>query len=159
MASPSKAGRPKRGRRATSPSRSSRASSSRRRDYVYWFELADGTRSPAGRFRTLPTGKTPDAVLAVVSCQLYPGGYFNAYASIAKLARLDAVVHLGDYIYEYGAEGYGAEIGGRIGRAVEPPHEIVTLADYRARHAHYKNRSHAAGRPCPRRLHLRVGRS
>lgn len=109
------------------------------RDYVYWFELADGTRSPTGRFRTLPKGKADDLVLAVVSCQLYAGGYFNAYNSIAGLERLDAVVHLGDYIYEYGVEGYGAEIGGKIGRAaLQPAHEIVTLADYRARHAHYK---------------------
>jgi alkaline phosphatase D len=107
-------------------------------DYVYWFELADGTRSPAGRFRTLPRGRTADTVIAVVSCQLYSGGFFNAYASMARLDRLDAVVHLGDYIYEYGAEEYGAEIGRKIGRAIEPPHEIVTLADYRTRHAHYK---------------------
>ncbi|WP_336970739.1 alkaline phosphatase D family protein [Sphingobium aromaticiconvertens] len=107
-------------------------------DYHYWFELADGTRSPVGRFRTLPTGAVADAVLAVVSCQLYSGGFFTAYDSIASLDRLDAVVHLGDYIYEYGAEGYGAEIGQKIGRIAEPAHEIVTLADYRTRHAQYK---------------------
>ena len=53
-------------------------------DYVYWFEAADGTRSPNGRFRTLPQGKTAEAVFAVVSCQLHPGGYFNAYRSIAS---------------------------------------------------------------------------
>ena len=62
------------------------------RDYHYWFELADGVRSPAGRFRTLPEGKTADAVMAVVSCQLYPGGFFTAYDSIAALERIDAVV-------------------------------------------------------------------
>ena len=108
------------------------------RDYHYWFELADGVRSPTGRFRTLPEGKTADAVMAVVSCQLYPGGFFTAYDSIATLERIDAVVHLGDYIYEYGADGYGAEIGQTIGRTAQPAHEIVTLADYRARHAQYK---------------------
>ncbi|BAK67765.1 putative phosphodiesterase/alkaline phosphatase [Sphingobium sp. SYK-6] len=109
------------------------------RDYVYWFELADGTRSPVGRFRTLPAGETADLVLAVASCQLFPGGFFNAWDSVARLERLDAVIHLGDYIYEYGAEGYGAAIGSKIGRSVEPPHEIVTLADYRMRHAQYKS--------------------
>lgn len=107
-------------------------------DYVYWFELADGTRSPVGRFRTLPVGRTADVVLAVVSCQLFPGGFFNAYDSIARQERLDAVVHLGDYIYEYGADGYGADIGRKIGRSVEPAHEVVTLQDYRTRHAFYK---------------------
>ena len=90
------------------------------RDYHYWFELADGVRSPTGRFRTLPEGKTADAVMAVVSCQLYPGGFFTAYDSIAALERIDAVVHLGDYIYEYGADGYGAEIGQTIGRTAQP---------------------------------------
>ncbi|WP_375428841.1 alkaline phosphatase D family protein [uncultured Sphingomonas sp.] len=108
------------------------------RDYWFWFETERSQRSPTGRFRTLPVGHTPDVVMAVVSCQLYPGGLFNAYQAIADLPRLDAVVHLGDYIYEYGAEGYGAEIGRKIGRLPEPPHEIVTLADYRARHAQTK---------------------
>ena len=107
------------------------------RDYVYWFE-ANGVRSPDGRLRTLPKGATADIVLAVVSCQLYSGGLFNAYDAIAKLDRLDAIVHLGDYIYEYGQDGYGGAIGRRLGREVDPPHEILTLADYRRRHAQYK---------------------
>lgn len=107
-------------------------------DYHYWFELADGTKSRVGRFRTLAKGATADAVLAVVSCQLYSGGFFTAYDAIDALDRIDAVVHLGDYIYEYAADGYGADIGKKIGRGLEPPHEIVTLADYRTRHAHYK---------------------
>ena len=108
------------------------------RDYHYWFTTKDGTRSPTGRFRTLPVSATDRVVLAVVSCQLYPGGYFNAYADMARLPRLDAVVHLGDYIYEYGADGYGADIGRALGRLPDPPHEIVTLADYRRRHAQAK---------------------
>ncbi|WP_375399015.1 alkaline phosphatase D family protein [uncultured Sphingomonas sp.] len=107
------------------------------RDYRYWFE-AGGRRSPEGRFRTLPVGATADVVFAVVSCALYTGGFFNAYRAIAALPRVDAVVHLGDYIYEYGMDGYGGSIGKKIGRLVDPPHEIVTLADYRRRHACYK---------------------
>ncbi|MEP9401736.1 alkaline phosphatase D family protein [Sphingomonas silueang] len=108
------------------------------RDYWYWFTTADGTASPRGRFRTLPRGATADLVLAVVSCQLYPGGYWHAYTAIAAEPRIDAVLHLGDYIYEYGADGYGADIGARLGRLPEPRHEIVTLADYRMRHAQTK---------------------
>jgi alkaline phosphatase D len=107
-------------------------------EYHYWFEGPDGTRSPVGRFRTLPKGAIADAKLAFVTCQLYPGGLFNAYDDISRLDRVDAIVHLGDYIYEYGAEGYGAATGARLGRVVDPPHEIVTLADYRRRHAQYK---------------------
>ncbi|RDE07256.1 alkaline phosphatase D family protein [Sphingomonas aracearum] len=108
------------------------------RDYTYWFE-ANGIRSPAGRFRTLPQGRTADAVFAVVSCQNFPSGFYNAYAAVAKLERLDAILHLGDYIYEYGRDGYGGATGRKIGREVEPAHEIVTLADYRTRHAQYKS--------------------
>ena len=108
------------------------------RTYHYWFETNDGTRSPAGQFRTLPKGKVADVVMAVVSCQLYAGGLFNAYDVIGKLDRLDAVLHLGDYIYEYGVDGYGGDIGKKIGRLVEPRHEIVSLADYRMRHAQVK---------------------
>lgn len=108
------------------------------RDYHYWFVAPGGARSPVGRFRTLPVGATDRVVLAVASCQLYPGGLFNAYADMAALDRVDAVVHLGDYIYEYGAEGYGADIGRRLGRLPDPPHEIVSLADYRRRHAQAK---------------------
>lgn len=109
-------------------------------EYFYRF-VAGEVISPVGRVRTLPEGATPDVVMAVVSCQLYPGGLFNAYDAIAGLERLDAVVHLGDYIYEYGAEAddYGMVAGQQLGRTPEPPHEIVSLADYRTRHAQYKS--------------------
>ena len=107
------------------------------REYRDWFE-AGTKRSPQGRFRTLPVGATPDVVFAVATCALYTGGFFNAYRAIANLPRVDAVVHLGDYIYEYGQDGYGGAIGKRIGRLTDPPHEIVTLSDYRLRHASYK---------------------
>ena len=107
------------------------------RTYRYRFEAA-GVRSPDGQVRTLPEGRTHDLVLAVASCALHPGGLFNAYRAIADLPRVDAVVHLGDYIYEYGPEGYGSATGRRLGRIPEPPREMVTLADYRLRHAQYK---------------------
>ncbi len=106
------------------------------RDYHYWF-TSGTTRSPVGRFRTLPRGRTADVVMAVVSCQVY-GGILNVYESIAKRDRLDAVLHLGDYIYEYGPDGFGGDIAKKTGRIVDPPHEILTLADYRARHAQVK---------------------
>lgn len=108
--------------------------------YHYRFTAA-GVTSPVGQVRTLPEGATADVVLAVASCQLYPGGLFNAYEAMAGLERLDAVVHLGDYIYEYGAEAddYGMTTGAALGRIPQPPHEIVTLADYRTRHALYKS--------------------
>jgi alkaline phosphatase D len=108
-------------------------------EYQYWFSLGSGAHSPRGRFRTLPVGRTDRLVIALASCQLYQGGLFNAFADMAALPRLDAVVHLGDYIYEYGNQGYGAEIGRRLNRLPDPPHETVTLGDYRRRHAQVKS--------------------
>ena len=109
------------------------------RSYTFEFE-ANGVTSPMGRTRTLPQGETREVVLAVASCSLYPNGYFNAYQAIADLPKLDAVIHLGDYIYEYGGEGsYGMTSAVAAERPHDPPHEIVTLQDYRVRHAQYKS--------------------
>ena len=108
-------------------------------DYRYDFAVGE-TRSPTGRTRTLAADGVAPVNLAVVSCQLYPGGLFNAYEAIAALPALDAVVHLGDYISEYGAapDAYGMATGAALNRLPQPPHEIVSLADYRTRHAQYK---------------------
>lgn len=109
------------------------------RAYTFQFE-AGGVASPLGRTSTLPAGGVKDVVLAVASCSLFPNGYFNAYQAIADLPRVDAVLHLGDYIYEYGGEGsYGMDSAVAGARPHDPPHEIVTLADYRRRHAQYKS--------------------
>jgi alkaline phosphatase D len=108
------------------------------RAYTFEFEAA-GVTSPMGRTRTLPAGRTEDAVIAVASCALYPNGYFNAYRAIADLPRLDLVLHLGDYVYEYGGAGsYGMDSPVAAERPHDPPHEAVSLADYRRRHAQYK---------------------
>jgi alkaline phosphatase D len=105
--------------------------------YFYQFEV-DSALSVVGQTKTLPVGHVDSLVLAVVTCSNYPFGYFNAYEVIAKDSAVDVVVHLGDYIYEYGQEGYGGATGKRIGRNHEPAHEILTLADYRQRHGQYK---------------------
>lgn len=107
------------------------------RQYFYRF-VSDGQASPVGRTRTLPVGDVARARLAVVSCSNYPAGFFNVYREIALQDDLDAVVHLGDYIYEYGLGQYATEHAESLGRVPEPQHEAVTLADYRQRHAQYK---------------------
>jgi alkaline phosphatase D len=99
--------------------------------YYYRFQ-SRGASSPVGRTRTLPAGATQRLRLAVVSCSNHAAGYFNAYRRLAERADLDAVLHLGDYLYEYGPNQYGTA------RTPEPPNEMVTLADYRTRHAQYK---------------------
>ena len=106
--------------------------------YFYRFKSADAT-SPTGRTKTLPRGALNSAKFAVVSCSNYPFGYFNVYDHISRQNDLDAVIHLGDYIYEYGPDGYGAEVGERLGRPHAPAKEIVSLSEYRTRHAQYKS--------------------
>ncbi|MFM5950373.1 MAG: alkaline phosphatase D family protein, partial [Novosphingobium sp.] len=105
--------------------------------YFYRF-LADGTVSPVGQTRTLPVGPVARLGIALASCSNYAFGFFNAYDAIARDAAIDFVLHTGDYIYEHGADGWGSEVARRIGRIHQPANEIVSLADYRTRHAQYK---------------------
>ncbi|UUZ43754.1 alkaline phosphatase D family protein [Janibacter limosus] len=71
-----------------------------------------------------------------MSCSNWEAGYFAAYRHPASHAGLDAVLHMGDYLYEYPTGEYRAADGAV--RVSQPAHEIVTLADYRIRHGHYK---------------------
>ncbi|MGW0578103.1 alkaline phosphatase D family protein [Streptomyces sp. NPDC002920] len=106
-------------------------------DYFFRFS-AGGTDSPVARTRTAPTADAPVAGLrfGVVSCANWEAGYFSSYRHLAARGDLDAWLHLGDYIYEYGTGEYGTR--GTVVRQTAPAHEIVTLADYRARHGKYK---------------------
>ena len=105
------------------------------RTYYYRF-TANGERSTAGRTRTAAAAGNTHLRLALASCSNLPAGFFNAYRGIANRADLDAVVHLGDYIYEYQNARYGD--GTSFGRIPAPDREIVSLDDYRTRHAQYK---------------------
>lgn len=99
--------------------------------YYYRFE-ALGETSIIGRTKTTPDGPASNIRIAVVSCSNYEAGYFNAYQQIAERNDVDAVVHLGDYIYEYGNGQYGDT------RLHLPETEILSIDDYRIRHSHYK---------------------
>ena len=106
--------------------------------YFYRF-IVNGVISEPGRTRTLPNGPIEKLGIAVASCSNYPFGYFNAYKEIANDGDIDFVVHLGDYIYEYGSDGWGSAQGESLNRSHSPSHEIVSLSDYRERHAQYKS--------------------
>lgn len=106
--------------------------------YFYRF-LYGEERSPTGRTKTLPAGDVPQVKLAVLSCANFPAGYFNVYADVAKRGDIDVALHLGDYIYEYGLLGYASQTAFVIDRESSPRQEILTLADYRQRHAQYKS--------------------
>ncbi|MEU9527548.1 alkaline phosphatase D family protein [Streptomyces sp. NPDC048210] len=109
--------------------------------YFFRFSVADGKEgvlSPVGRTRTAPAAGTsvPGIRFGVVSCANWEAGWFSPYRHLAARADLDAVLHLGDYIYEYASGSYPTQ--DTVVRPHAPLHEIVSLADYRLRHATYK---------------------
>lgn len=114
-------------------------------EYYYRFSTCHDHKqtSPVGKLKTTPTGNDPsiDSVkFAVFSCSNFPWGFFNAYAAAARQDDVDYALHLGDWLYESsgdgGAKAYGD--GRAIGRVPEPNKEILTLDDYRTRHAQYR---------------------
>jgi alkaline phosphatase D len=109
------------------------------RRYFYRFQTG-GELSMTGQARTLPDGPTPDVVLVALCCAHYQCGTFNVYDAVARLPRVDAVIELGDYIYEDAEDGsaWAKRQGDALGRYMVPAHELLTLDDYRARHALYK---------------------
>lgn len=116
--------------------------------YAYRFR-SKGVTSPVGWTRTAPGAtSTPERLrLGVVSCSNWEAGHFAAYRHLAQHTDLDAVLHMGDYIYEYPPGEYAAR--DEVVRVTEPRHEVLSLADYRIRHGQYKTdrdlqRLHAA---------------
>lgn len=106
---------------------------------TYFYRFKSGLHtSPIGKTKTLPIGSVSEVKLAVLSCSNYPAGFFNVYSEVAK-SDVDVAVHLGDYIYEYAATGYASDNAASLGRLSVPANEIVTLSDYRLRHAQYKS--------------------
>ncbi|MEV0022144.1 alkaline phosphatase D family protein [Streptomyces atroolivaceus] len=107
---------------------------------AYWFRFSAGSTvlSPVGRTRTAPAAgaAVPGIRFGVVSCANWEAGWFSPYRHLAARADLDAVLHLGDYIYEYASGSYPTQ--DTVVRPHAPLHEIRTLADYRLRHATYK---------------------
>lgn len=95
--------------------------------------------SPEGRLKTTAASGDAPVKLAFTSCANWQFGFFNAYEALSMEDGLDVVIHLGDYYYEYGIDGYGGEVARQIGRLHDPVTEAVTLDDYRTRHAQYKS--------------------
>ena len=103
-------------------------------DTSYWFRFSgDAVTSPIGRARTLPLpSSSPTSLkLAFCSCQSYASGYYGAWRDIAT-QDLDAVLFLGDYIYE--------SIAIQLLRKVrdEPTNDIDTLDEYRSKYRLYR---------------------
>ena len=120
---------------------------------VYYYRFSyNGVTSTVGRTKTAPAydAQLDELSLAVASCANWEAGYFAAYRDMAERGErgeFDAVVFLGDYIYEYETGGYSGKSG--VSRPHSPLNETVTLTDYRTRHGRYRQdlnlqRAHAS---------------
>ncbi|QJE95874.1 alkaline phosphatase D family protein [Luteolibacter luteus] len=105
-------------------------------DRWYWYQFKAGAEiSQKGRSRTLESpnkaaNQTSQLKMAFASCQHFETGFYTAYKHMLEESP-DIVFHLGDYIYE------GPSRDGQVRRHNSP--EIVSLLDYRNRHAQYKS--------------------
>ena len=105
---------------------------------VYYRFKVGNSISDVGITSTLPKENPEKFNIAFCSCSNYPAGYFNAYREMALNKDIDLVLHLGDYLYEYAWDGYASERAIQMDRVVDPNHEILSLDDYRRRHATYR---------------------
>lgn len=105
------------------------------RHYYYQFNFY-GVKSPVGRTKTLPTENVEQVKIAFTSCSHYSFGYFNVYARMAE-QDVDVVLHLGDYLYEYGNKDIYRNPF-LLDRKHQPEGEMISLSDYRTRHGQYK---------------------
>lgn len=103
--------------------------------YYYRFK-AYNKYSIIGRTRTLPVGNVDSLRFASFSCSDYQTGYFNAYQDIAKRNDLDAIIHLGDFYYEYKAGG--SDYQGDTSMLHPLSHDALTTSDYRLWNSQYR---------------------
>ena len=99
--------------------------------YYRFANIDDKATSPVGKTLTFGSN-TSEIKLAVASCSNYASGYFNVYEAMNQ-SDADVVVHLGDYIYEYGENTYGSF------RDPDPVGEILSIDDYRRRYRQYRS--------------------
>lgn len=99
--------------------------------YYYRFKDVSGNYSIRGRTKTAVSGNVSELKVAVMSCSSVYSGYFNAYRRLGERDVLDAVIHLGDYVYDFVDED--EEI-----RVPSPyPQEPQNVQEWRALHEYY----------------------
>ena len=108
--------------------------------YYYRFRYRDAY-SPIGRTKTLPApGQMRPLRIGLVTCQEFTSGYYGAFAHLAQ-EDLDAVLHLGDFIYEYSAdpEYRRTRFPGRSFRLPSGSSLALGLEDYRTLYKAYRS--------------------
>lgn len=105
--------------------------------YYRFANAADDAKSDIGETLTFPENAN-EVKFAVTSCANIASGLFNVYKEMAN-SDADVIIHLGDYIYEYGQGEYGTTPQtDALGRTPDPTTEIVSLDDYRTRYRQYR---------------------
>jgi alkaline phosphatase D len=100
-------------------------------DYFYRFYAPGNSLSVTGRTRTASVNPNQQVNFGVVSCSSIFSGYFNAYRHMAKDASIDAIIHLGDYIYDF------VDPDEQI-RITDPfPTQPTNIDEWRERHMYY----------------------
>lgn len=114
------------------------------RFFWYRFRIGDEQVSPVGRTKTFPSPRSkPERLrLAVATCQKFRDGFYTAHDHLAAMP-LDAVVFVGDYIYESGSR---SDVPGRAPIDLE---RVTDLPGFRGRYGGYRmdpslQASHAA---------------
>lgn len=99
--------------------------------YYYRFSDGQGHYSERGRTKTAPAAHTSQLTMGVMSCSSIFSGFFNAYRHLGNREVFDALIHLGDYIYDFVDENEKVRIPSPY------PQEPENTAEWRARHRYY----------------------
>ena len=106
-------------------------------EYWYRFFTRDRSSRP-GRFRTaLPPDSAEPVRIGFFSCQKWHHGYYTAHRGLAEEEDLDAVVALGDYIYEEPAENPKVEERKDNTGALKDG-DVQSLPEYREKYRLYQ---------------------
>lgn len=98
----------------------------------YYYRFRSGNQYSVTGFTETAPVQTPDSLhFALVSCSSLFSGYFNAYRQIANNPAINAIIHVGDFIYDF----IDPQERVRIPQP-EPPNP-VTLEDWNNRYRLY----------------------
>ncbi|MBX3043712.1 MAG: alkaline phosphatase D family protein [Candidatus Kapabacteria bacterium] len=104
---------------------------------VYYYGFTNkNINSITGRTRTLPTNNVDRVRFGLVTGSNFAWGYFNGYGRLAERNDLFAIIHTGDYFYEYGKDTYYQPY--LEGREAYPANKCITVDDYRGRFSQYR---------------------
>ncbi|MFY0641491.1 MAG: alkaline phosphatase D family protein [Bermanella sp.] len=113
--------------------------------YYYRFYYK-GISSRIGRCKTLALESQPleKLKIAVLTCQDYTNGYYEALSYVAQDTNIDFVVHLGDFIYETAGDPRFQSLPFSDRTIILPSNGLIALnlQDYRHLYKTYRSDTH-----------------